>query len=90
MSNPRYEGFNKDGSKFTVAAKTAVQDIRQQGPIDLIEIDSRIVQAEQQRRHADRAARPVRQQDQSARAVRRHQDQGRGRHARGPDARDDL
>ena len=45
MSNPRYEGFNKDGSKFTVAAKTAVQDIRQQGPIELNHIDSKIVQA---------------------------------------------
>ncbi|MEQ1614946.1 MAG: LPS export ABC transporter periplasmic protein LptC [Hyphomicrobiaceae bacterium] len=44
MSNPRYEGFNKDGSRFTVAAKTAVQDIKQQGPIELTQIDGRIVQ----------------------------------------------
>lgn len=44
MSNPRYEGFNKDGSKFSVAAKTAVQDIKQKGPIELNQIDGRIVQ----------------------------------------------
>jgi LPS export ABC transporter protein LptC len=45
MSNPKYEGFNKDGSKFTVTAKTAVQDVRQQGPIHLNVIDGRMVQA---------------------------------------------
>lgn len=45
MSNPRYEGFNKDGSKFNVTAKTAVQDIRQEGPIELNVIDGRLVQA---------------------------------------------
>jgi LPS export ABC transporter protein LptC/lipopolysaccharide transport protein LptA len=45
MSNPRYEGFNKDGSKFVVTAKTAVQDIRQQqGPIQLNVIDGRMMQ----------------------------------------------
>jgi LPS export ABC transporter protein LptC/lipopolysaccharide transport protein LptA len=45
MSNPRYEGFNKDGSKFTVTAKTASQDIKQKGPIGLTGIDGRILQA---------------------------------------------
>ena len=45
MSNPRYEGFNKDGSRFTVTAKTAVQDIKQQGPVELNHIDGRMVQA---------------------------------------------
>ena len=44
MANPRYEGFNKDGSKFNVTAKTAVQDIKQQGPIELNQIDGRLVQ----------------------------------------------
>ena len=46
MSNPRYEGFNKDGSKFVVTAGTATQDIRQQqGPIALTTIDGRMQQA---------------------------------------------
>jgi LPS export ABC transporter protein LptC/lipopolysaccharide transport protein LptA len=45
MSNPRYEGFNKDGSKYVVTAKTAVQDIRQQGPIDLNIIEGVLTQA---------------------------------------------
>ncbi len=45
MANPRYEGFNKDGSKFTVAAKSATQDFRSQGPVRLDHIDGRMVQA---------------------------------------------
>ncbi len=45
MSNPRYEGFNKDGSKFAVTAKSATQDIRSQGPVRLDQIDGRMVQA---------------------------------------------
>jgi lipopolysaccharide transport protein LptA len=27
MDNPRYEGFNKDGGKYVVVAKTAIQDL---------------------------------------------------------------
>lgn len=27
MDNPRYEGFNKDGGKYVVTAKTAIQDL---------------------------------------------------------------
>ena len=45
MANPRYEGFNKDGSKFTVTAKSASQDIRAKGPVQLDQIDGRMVQA---------------------------------------------
>ncbi len=47
MSNPRYEGFNKDGSKYDVTAKTATQDLRNQGPVGLNEIEGRLVQANQ-------------------------------------------
>ena len=45
MANPRYEGFNKDGSKFVVTAKSATHDIRAQGPVRLEQIDGRMVQA---------------------------------------------
>jgi LPS export ABC transporter protein LptC/lipopolysaccharide transport protein LptA len=45
MANPRYEGFNKDGSKFLVTAKSATHDIRAQGPVRLDQIDGRMVQS---------------------------------------------
>ena len=45
MSNPRYEGFNKDGSKFAVTAKSATHDIRSRAPVRLDQIDGRMVQA---------------------------------------------
>lgn len=42
MSNPEYQGFNKDGSRFVVRAKTAAQDVRQQNaPIALTGIEAR-------------------------------------------------
>lgn len=44
MANPRYQGFNKDGSKFTVTAKTATQDFKARGPVHLDQIDGRMVQ----------------------------------------------
>lgn len=45
MSNPRYEGFNKDGSRFSVTAKTAVQDLKQQEPVALNDITGKLIQA---------------------------------------------
>lgn len=45
MQNPRYEGFNKDGSRYFVNARTAVQDLKQQAPIQLADIQGRLVQA---------------------------------------------
>lgn len=47
MSNPRYEGFNKDGSKYDVTASTATQDLRNQGPVGLNGIEGRLVQVNQ-------------------------------------------
>src|SRR5690606_14646662 len=44
MHNPRYEGYGKDGSRFLVTAKTAEQDIGQDGPIRLNAIEGSIVQ----------------------------------------------
>jgi LPS export ABC transporter protein LptC/lipopolysaccharide transport protein LptA len=45
MQNPRYEGFNKDGSRYFVGARSAVQDLKQQAPIRLDGIQGRLVQA---------------------------------------------
>ncbi len=47
MLNPRYEGFNKDGSKYIVTATNAVQDWQQQGPVALNEISGQLVQINQ-------------------------------------------
>lgn len=44
MHNPRYEGYSKDGSRFTVAARTAEQDVGQEKPIRLQTIEGSIVQ----------------------------------------------
>ena len=33
--NPKYEGYNKDGSRYFVTAKKAAQDIKQKKPIKL-------------------------------------------------------
>lgn len=45
MHNPRYEGFNKDGSRYLVTARTAEQEVKQQdAPIRLNTIDGRLVQ----------------------------------------------
>lgn len=44
MNNPEYQGFNKDGSKFLVRARTAAQDLRlKNGPITLRDIDARLL-----------------------------------------------
>jgi lipopolysaccharide transport protein LptA/LPS export ABC transporter protein LptC len=45
MQNPRYEGFNKDGSRYFVGARSAVQDLKQQAPIRLDGIQGRLIQA---------------------------------------------
>lgn len=44
MHNPQYEGYSKDGSRFSVAARTAEQDVGQKGPIKLSTIEGSIVQ----------------------------------------------
>jgi LPS export ABC transporter protein LptC len=45
MSNPRYEGFNKDGGKFVVMAKTATQDLRDRNaPVKLAGISGQLLQ----------------------------------------------
>jgi lipopolysaccharide transport protein LptA/LPS export ABC transporter protein LptC len=43
--NPRYEGFDKQGGKFVVHAKTAEQDLKQTGPVRLNEIDGKLTDA---------------------------------------------
>ncbi|MCL4767323.1 MAG: LPS export ABC transporter periplasmic protein LptC [Hyphomicrobiaceae bacterium] len=45
MHNPRYEGYGKDGSRYSVSARTAEQDVGQKGPIKLNAIDGKLVQA---------------------------------------------
>lgn len=45
MHNPQYEGYGKDGSRFSVSARTAEQDVAQKGPIRLTTIEGSIVQA---------------------------------------------
>lgn len=45
MANPRYEGFNKDGGKFIVTAKSAMQDLRDKNaPVQLTTIDGKLMQ----------------------------------------------
>ena len=44
MHDPRYEGYGKDGTRFAVAARTAEQDIQQEGPIRLNTIERTILQ----------------------------------------------
>lgn len=45
MANPRYEGFNKDGGKFIVTAKSATQDLRDKNaPVQLTTIDGKLLQ----------------------------------------------
>lgn len=46
MERPLYEGYGKDGSRYWFKAATAVQDLRQQGPIRLNEIDGKLQQAD--------------------------------------------
>ena len=45
MHNPRYEGFNDDGGRFQVSAKTAERAPREDAPIKLNGIERSIVQA---------------------------------------------
>ncbi|MEO0797702.1 MAG: LPS export ABC transporter periplasmic protein LptC, partial [Pseudomonadota bacterium] len=47
MVAPRYEGFNKDGSRYVVKAKRAVTDLRVKGPVKLEAIDGRLFQIDQ-------------------------------------------
>lgn len=46
MQNPHYEGFNKDGSSYSVNAKTAVQDIKQLTLIKLYTISGVLTDTE--------------------------------------------
>ena len=43
--NPKYEGFDKQGGKFVVHAKTAEQDFGQKGPVRLKTIDGQMIDA---------------------------------------------
>lgn len=42
--DPKYEGFNTDGGRYVVIAKSAEQDFRQTGPIKLEAIDGRLTE----------------------------------------------
>jgi LPS export ABC transporter protein LptC/lipopolysaccharide transport protein LptA len=42
--DPHYEGFNKDGGRYVINAKSAEQDFRQTGPIKLETIDARMME----------------------------------------------
>lgn len=44
MENPKYDGFNADGGKYFVTSKTATQDIRQKGPVQLETISGTLTQ----------------------------------------------
>ena len=43
--DPKYEGFNKDGGRYVVQARTAQQDFAQKGPVRLKGIDGRMFDA---------------------------------------------
>ena len=43
MDNPHYEGFNRDGGKYVVTAKTAVQDLTDTDHVKLNEINGDLV-----------------------------------------------
>ncbi|MEO1266096.1 MAG: LPS export ABC transporter periplasmic protein LptC, partial [Pseudomonadota bacterium] len=43
--NPRYEGFNKDGSRYVVTAETAKADFQSKGPIALNAITGKLFEA---------------------------------------------
>lgn len=43
--NPKYEGFDKDGTRFFVTAKVAEQDIKQAKPVKLTTISGSITEA---------------------------------------------
>jgi len=45
MDNPRYEGFNKDGGKYIVTAKTAIQDLVNTDHVRLNSIDGDLTDA---------------------------------------------
>ncbi|MEM1307089.1 MAG: LPS export ABC transporter periplasmic protein LptC, partial [Pseudomonadota bacterium] len=48
MTNPRYEGFDDDGSRYVVTAARAVSDIsKKKGPIDLETINGRLIQPDE-------------------------------------------
>lgn len=42
MSNPRYEGFDKEGNRYVVSARKAISDLRSQGPISLETIEGEL------------------------------------------------
>jgi lipopolysaccharide export system protein LptA len=42
MANPRYEGFNADGSRFVVSAKRAITGLKVDGPIRLETIEGQL------------------------------------------------
>lgn len=46
--DPRYTGFNSDGGRYEVTAKTAEQDFRQTGPIKLETIDGKLYETNNQ------------------------------------------
>lgn len=49
MHNPRYEGFNKDGGTYVVAAKTAVQDLTDLSRITLNDITGDLTDADKRK-----------------------------------------
>lgn len=49
MQNPKYDGFGKDGSSYTFAAKTAQQDLLKPGIVTLEDITGHLIQADKSR-----------------------------------------
>ena len=49
MDNPRYEGFTKDGGKYTVTAKTAIPDLKNPSQIKLNAITGEVYDVKQSR-----------------------------------------
>ena len=79
MDNPSYEGFNKDGGKYVVRAKTAIQDLVNTEFVRLNDITGDMTDAKKSKTNAHGGEGRVQYQDQSAGADRRHRHRRRER-----------
>lgn len=56
MQNPKYDGFGKDGSSYTFAAKTAQQDLLKPGIVTLDGITGHLIQADKSKTNVTASA----------------------------------
>ena len=88
MDNPHYEGYNRDGGKYVVTAKTAVQDLTDTDHVKLNEITGDLIDVNKVKTNLKAAHGLYNYQDGRARDVRRHRHRVGERHARQALARD--